>query len=312
MLIENIIDTIGETPLLRCSQLEKKYNLKANLYAKLEMFNPGGSIKDRPVYNMLVHAIKDKVIEKEGTVIEATSGNTGIALAMCCASLGLKCLIVMPESMSMERRKLIVQYGAKLILTPAKLGMSGAIAKAEEIRKEIQNSMILSQFSNPNNPSIHRLSTGVEIAHDLDGAVDILVAGVGTGGTISGIATAFSQLKIDAHIVAVEPSESPVLSKGNAGPHKIQGIGAGFVPENCNVELINEVRTASYQEAIDASRSLAKTEGVLAGISAGASLHVALQFATMSENESKNIVVVIPDTGERYISNELFEYKEES
>ncbi len=311
MLIENVMDTIGGTPLLRCSKLELKYKLKANIYAKLEMFNPGGSIKDRPVYNMILHAIQDGIIKEGGAIIEATSGNTGIALAMCSAALGLQCIIVMPESMSIERRKLITQYGAQLVLTPAKLGMKGAIAKAEEINQDTPNSMILSQFTNPNNPLIHMHTTGVEIAHDLNNKVDILVAGVGTGGTISGIAEALKNLNIQTHIVAVEPRESSVLSKNSAGPHKIQGIGAGFVPENCNIQLIDEIMTASYQEAIESSRIFAKTQGVLAGISAGAALHVAMKMAIKAENENKNIVVVIPDTGERYISDELFEYKNE-
>ncbi len=309
MLIENIMQSIGETPLLRCHQLESKLNLEGNLFCKLEIFNPGGSIKDRPVYNMLKEALNTGEIKPGATIIEATSGNTGIALAMCCTALGLTCTIVMPESMSVERKKIIVHYGANLVLTPAKLGMNGAINKAKEIQQLTPNSMLLAQFSNPNNPTSHFMTTGIEIMRDLNNEVDVLVAGVGTGGTISGIAKALQQFNIKTHVVAVEPSDSAVLSKCSAGPHKIQGIGAGFIPENYDSELIDEVRTVSYDEAILASRLLATTQGVLCGISSGAALHVAIQLAADQKNKDKNIVVIIPDTGERYISGDLFEYE---
>lgn len=299
-------ELIGRTPLLELSNLEKDEKLYANIFAKLELFNPAGSIKDR-VAKAMIEDAEEKGILKEGSVIiEPTSGNTGIGLASVAAAKGYKLIITMPETMSVERRKLIASFGAELVLTDGSKGMNGAIEKAEELSREIPNSIVAGQFVNPANPKAHFLTTGPEIWNDTDGQVDILVAGVGTGGTITGIGEYLKSKNPDIKFVGVEPVDSPVLSGGKAGAHGLQGIGAGFIPEILNTEIIDEIITVSTNEAYEASRMMAKREGVLVGISSGAALHGALLLAKKQENKGKNIVVILPDTGDRYLSTDLF------
>ena len=306
-IFDNILDTIGNTPLVRLHHIEEEYKLDAKLFAKVEYFNPGGSIKDRPAMMMIKDAFESKRINKETKIIEPTSGNTGIGLALICSYLKLDLTIIMPDTMSKERQLLIKAYGANLILTEGKLGMKRAIAKANELATQYPNSFIPSQFDNPSNIKAHYLTTAKEIAKDLDNKVDIFVAGVGTGGTLTGCASYFRDNKINTTIVAVEPSGSPVLSKNQAGPHKIQGIGAGFVPLNLDTKLIDEIIDIDNEEAFDTTNMVAKLEGLLVGISSGAALNAAIKVAKRSENKNKNIVVVFPDTGSRYLSCNVFE-----
>ena len=302
-----IIDTIGGTPLVELHNIEKKYNLKATLLAKVESFNPGGSVKDRIAKAMIEAAEKEGLINKDTVLIEPTSGNTGIGLSMVAASKGLRIIITMPETMSIERRNLLKAYGAELVLTEGAKGMKGAIAKAEELAKEIPNAFIPSQFTNMNNPRIHYLTTGKEIYEDSDGTVDIFVAGVGTGGTISGTGKYLKEQKPSIKVVAVEPESSPVLSKGTPGPHKIQGIGAGFVPDTLDTKIYDEIITISNEKAFETGRESARVEGLLVGISSGAALAAAIELAKRKENEGKTIVVLLPDTGERYLSTAMFQ-----
>ena len=306
-IFDNILETIGNTPLVRLHHIEEEYKLDVKLFAKVEYFNPGGSIKDRPAMMMIKDAFESKRINKETKIIEPTSGNTGIGLALICSYLKLDLTIIMPDTMSKERQLLIKAYGANLILTEGKLGMKGAIAKANELAKQYPNSFIPSQFDNPSNIKAHYLTTAKEIAKDLDNKVDIFVAGVGTGGTLTGCASYFRDNKINTTIVAVEPSGSPVLSKNQAGPHKIQGIGAGFVPLNLDTKLIDEIIDIDNEEAFDTTNMVAKLEGLLVGISSGAALNAAIKVAKRSENKNKNIVVIFPDTGSRYLSCNVFE-----
>ena len=297
---------IGKTPLLELTNIEKKEGLKAKVYAKLEYFNPAGSVKDRISKAMLDDAEAKGLLNKDTTIIEPTSGNTGIGLAAVAAARGYKIIIVMPETMSVERRQLMKAYGAKLELTEGAKGMKGAIAKAEELAKEIPNSFIPSQFTNSANPKVHFDTTGPEIWEDTDGEVDIFVAGVGTGGTITGVGEYLKKQKSSVKVVAVEPADSPVLSKGTAGAHKIQGIGAGFVPEVLNTKIYDEIIPVANEDAFVTGRLIGTTEGVLVGISSGAALFAALQLAKREENAGKKIVVLLPDTGDRYLSTALF------
>ena len=303
---DRIIDTIGNTPLVRLNKIEEMYGLKAKLIAKVESFNPAGSVKDRIAKAMVEDAYKKGLIKKDTVLIEPTSGNTGIGLSMVAASLGLRIIITMPDTMSVERRNLLKAYGAELVLTEGAKGMKGAISKAEELAKEIPNAFIPSQFTNMANPNMHYLTTGPEIFKDTDGSVDIFVAGVGTGGTISGTGKYLKEQKKEVKIVAVEPKSSPVLSKGTPGPHKIQGIGAGFVPETLDTKIYDEIITISNEEAFEKGRLSAQTEGILIGISSGASLAAAIKLAQREENSGKTIVVLFPDTGERYLSTAMF------
>lgn len=299
-------ELIGRTPLLELSNIEKDEKLSAYIYAKLELFNPAGSIKDRVAKAMIEDAEEKGLLKKGSVIIEPTSGNTGIGLASVAAAKGYKLIITMPETMSVERRKLIASFGAELVLTDGSKGMNGAIEKAEELSREIPNSIVAGQFVNPANPKAHFLTTGPEIWEDTDGKVDILVAGVGTGGTITGIGEYLKSKNPDIKIVGIEPIDSPVLSGGKAGAHGLQGIGAGFIPEILNTEIIDEIITVGTNEAYEASRMIAKREGVLVGISSGAALHGALLLAKREENKEKNIVVILPDTGDRYLSTDLF------
>ena len=300
----SVEELIGKTPLLEL----KRYGtgLEARLLAKLECFNPGGSAKDRVAANMIADAEISGKLSMGGTIIEPTSGNTGIGLAAIGAAKGYRVIIVMPDTMSLERQKLIAAYGAQLVLTDGALGMSGAIAKAEELAREIPNSVIAGQFDNPANPEAHEKTTGPEIWNDTDGKVDVFVAGVGTGGTLSGVGKYLKSQNPDVKIVAVEPADSPLLSEGRAGAHGIQGIGANFVPKNLDTEIYDEVIAVSTADAYSAARELAKREGVLAGISSGAALFAASSLARREENKGKSIVVLLPDTGERYLSTDLF------
>lgn len=307
MLVNNIIETIGNTPIVECHNLENKLNLEANLYVKVEFFNPGGSVKDRVAYNMIKKALESHDIDSNTTIIEPTSGNTGIGLALVCAALGLKCILVMPETMSIERRKIIKGYGAELVLTEGTLGMRGAIEKASELSNQLVNTFIPSQFENPNNPEIHVETTGEEILNDLNNNVDVFVAGIGTGGTISGVGKTLKESNEKILVIGVEPFESPMITQGIKGPHKIQGIGAGFVPINYHPEFVDQVLTITTEEAIHASKLLARTEGILVGISSGAALAIALKLAKDPLFKNKNIVALMPDTGERYLSTDLFD-----
>jgi cysteine synthase A len=304
---QKIIDTIGNTPLVELSNLESKYNLKARIIAKVEYFNPGGSVKDRIAKAMIEKAEKEGLINKDTVLVEPTSGNTGIGLSMVAASKGLKIILTMPETMSIERRNLLKAYGAELVLTEGSKGMKGAIAKAEELAKEIPNSFIPSQFTNMANPNIHYLTTGPEIFKDLDGNIDYLVAGVGTGGTLSGTGKYLKENKPSIKVVAVEPETSPVLSKGTPGPHKIQGIGAGFVPQTLDTSIYDEIITIGNEEAMEMGKESARTEGLLVGISSGAAIKAAIKLAQREENAGKTIVVILPDTGERYLSTAMFQ-----
>ena len=301
-----IIDTIGNTPLVELSNIEKKYDLKAKIIAKVERFNPGGSVKDRIAKAMIEKAEKEGLINKETVLIEPTSGNTGIGLAMVAASKGLRIILTMPETMSMERRNLLKAYGAELVLTEGAKGMKGAIEKAESLAKEIPNSFIPSQFTNMANPNIHYLTTGPEIYADLDGEIDYFVAGVGTGGTLSGVGKYLKEKNPNIKAIAVEPETSPVLSKGTPGPHKIQGIGAGFVPETLDTSIYDEVITIGNEEAFEMGKESASVEGLLVGISSGAAIKAAIKLAQREENAGKTIVVLLPDTGERYLSTPMF------
>ncbi len=305
-IYNNVTELIGRTPLLKLSNTEKELNLNGNILAKLEYFNPAGSVKDRVAIEMIEDAEAQGLLKKGSVIIEPTSGNTGIGLASVAAAKGYKLIITMPETMSVERRKLISAYGAELVLTDGSKGMNGAILKAEELAKEISDSIVAGQFVNYANPQAHRNTTGPEIWADTDGKVDILVAGVGTGGTITGTGEYLKSKNPNIKIVAVEPADSPVLSGGKAGAHGLQGIGAGFIPQVLNTEIYDEIFTVSTDEAYTSSRELAKREGVLVGISSGAALHVAIHLAKQEENANKNIVVLLPDTGERYLSTELF------
>ena len=304
---QKIIDTIGNTPLVELSNLESKYNLKARIIAKVEYFNPGGSVKDRIAKAMIEKAENEGLINKDTVLVEPTSGNTGIGLSMVAASKGLKIILTMPETMSIERRNLLKAYGAELVLTEGSKGMKGAIAKAEELAKEIPNSFIPSQFTNMANPNIHYLTTGPEIFKDLDGNIDYLVAGVGTGGTLSGTGKYLKENKPSIKVVAVEPETSPVLSKGTPGPHKIQGIGAGFVPQTLDTSIYDEIITIGNEEAMEMGKESARIEGLLVGISSGAAIKAAIKLAQREENAGKTIVVILPDTGERYLSTAMFQ-----
>lgn len=304
---QKITDLIGNTPLLELTNLEEKFGLEATLLAKLEYFNPAGSVKDRIAKAMVDDAEAKGLLKPGSVIIEPTSGNTGIGLASVAASRGYRLIITMPETMSVERRNLMKAYGAELVLTEGAKGMKGAIAKAEELAKDIPNSFIPSQFSNPANPAVHERTTGVEIWNDTDGKVDIFVAGVGTGGTISGTGAYLKSQNPNVKVVAVEPKSSPVLSKGTAGPHKIQGIGAGFVPDTLNTKIYDEIITVENEDAFETGRSIARNDGVLVGISSGAAVWAAIQLAKRPENKGKVIVALLPDTGERYLSTPMFE-----
>ena len=297
---------IGHTPLLELTHIEKKENLKARVLAKLEYFNPAGSAKDRVALSMILDAEEKGLLQPGSTIIEPTSGNTGIGLACVAAARGYRTIIVMPDSMSAERQLLMGAYGAELVLTPGALGMSGAIAKAEELAREIPGSFIPDQFGNPANAKAHYETTGPEIWSDTEGSVDIFVAGVGTGGTITGTGRFLKEKNPAVQIVAVEPADSPLLSGGKAGPHGLQGIGANFVPAVLDTSVYERIITVTTQQAYAAAREMGKTEGILVGISSGAALHAALELAKCEENSGKTIVVLLPDTGDRYLSTDLF------
>ncbi len=301
-IYRSLTELIGNTPLLELSNYNKKHNLKATIVAKLEYFNPAGSVKDRIAKAMIDDAEARGFLNEDSVIIEPTSGNTGIGLASVASARGYKIKLVMPETMSIERRNLMKAYGAEIVLTEGAKGMKGAIAKAEELAGEIPNSFIPGQFVNQANPAIHKATTGPEIWEDTDGEVDIFVAGVGTGGTITGTGEFLKSKNSKVSVVAVEPEDSPVLSEGKAGPHKIQGIGAGFIPETLNKEVYDEIVKVSNDDAFDTIKELTKTEGVLVGISSGAALKAATELALKPENEGKTIVVLLPDTGERYLS----------
>jgi cysteine synthase A len=306
-IYKKITDLIGGTPLLELTNTEKNNDLSATILAKLEYFNPAGSVKDRVAKAMIDDAEAKGILKEGSVIIEPTSGNTGIGLAAVAASRGYRLIITMPETMSIERRNLMKAYGAELVLTDGSKGMKGAIAKAEELAQEIKGSFIPSQFTNPANPAIHEKTTGVEIWDDTDGKVDIFVAGVGTGGTVSGTGAYLKSKNPNVKIVAVEPKNSPVLSEGKAGPHKIQGIGAGFVPETLNTKIYDEVITVSNEDAFETGKAIVRNEGVLVGISSGAAVWAAIQLAKRPENKGKTIVALLPDTGERYLSTPMFE-----
>lgn len=303
---KSLIELIGKTPLLELSNYNKKNDVGARIIAKLEHYNPAGSVKDRIAKSMIEDAEAKGLLNKDSVIIEPTSGNTGIGLASVAAARGYRVILTMPETMSVERRILLKAYGAELVLTEGAKGMKGAIAKAEELAAEIPNSFIPGQFVNPANPEVHKATTGPEIWDDTDGAVDILVSGVGTGGTISGAGEFLKFKKADIKVVAVEPADSPVLSEGKAGPHKIQGIGAGFIPDTLNTKIYDEVFPVKNEEAFATGKAIAKAEGLLVGISSGAALFAATQIAKRPENKGKIIVVILPDTGERYLSTPLF------
>ena len=306
MLYKNLSDLVGNTHLVELTKIEKKLQLKAKICAKVEYFNPAGSVKDRIALQMINDA-EEAHLAKEGTTfIEPTSGNTGIGIASIARAKGYNAIIVMPESMSIERRKLIQAYGAKLVLTEASKGMKGAIERANQLKEEIPNSLILGQFDNPSNPKAHYLHTGPEIYQDLNGKVDAFVAGVGTGGTVSGVGKFLKEKNPNIKVVGVEPASSPVLTKGVAGPHMIQGIGAGFVPNTLNRDILDEVIAVSNEDAFEYGRLIGETEGMLVGISSGAALKGAIELASRKEFEGKNIVVLLPDTGDRYLSTKLF------
>ena len=305
---KHITELIGHTPLLELSSYEKEMGLEAHVIAKLEYFNPLGSVKDRVACAMIEDGIKNGTINSETVIIEPTSGNTGIGLAGVCASKGLQLILTMPDTMSVERRKIVTALGAKVVLTQGRLGMKGAIAKAEELKIEYGNAFIPQQFENPSNPAIHEVTTAKEIIKDLDGNVDIFIASVGTGGTITGTARGLKANNINVQVIAVEPASSAVLSGGKPGPHKIQGIGAGFIPKVMDISVVDEIITIENEEAFDATRKVAATDGLLVGISSGAVISAAFKVAQRPENKGKNIVVLLPDTGERYLSTSLFEF----
>ncbi|HZK39529.1 MAG TPA: cysteine synthase A [Clostridia bacterium] len=305
---KTITDLIGNTPLLELKNFQKQNNLSATILAKLEFFNPAGSVKDRIAKEMIDVAEKAGTLKAGSVIIEPTSGNTGIGLACVAAARGYKVILTMPETMSIERRKLLEAYGAELILTDGTKGMKGAIEKAKELAAQTPNSFIPSQFSNPVNADAHRRTTGPEIWEDTDGTVDILVVGIGTGGTITGTGEYLKSKNPKIKVIAVEPADSPILSKGTSGPHKIQGIGAGFVPDVLNTSVYDEVITVENEAALETGRSIVKTEGILVGISSGAALWAAGEVAKRPENEDKTIVLILPDTGERYLSTALFDF----
>ena len=299
-------ELIGKTPLVEILNIEKEFNLKAKLLVKLEYFNPAGSIKDRIALNIIEKAEKDGILKENSVIIEPTSGNTGIGLAAVAASKGYRVILTMPETMSVERRNILKAYGAEVVLTEGSKGMKGAIEKAEELSKNIENSFLAGQFDNPANPETHINTTGPEIWEDTDGTVDIFVAGIGTGGTISGTGEYLKSKNPNIKIIGVEPFDSPVISKGISGPHKIQGIGAGFIPNTLNKTVIDEMVTVRNEDAFETSKKLTKKEGILTGISSGAALYAAINEAKKKENEGKTIVVILPDSGDRYYSTPLF------
>ncbi len=305
-IYKGTLGLIGNTPLVEAVNIEKKYDLKARLLVKLEYFNPAGSVKDRIAKAMIEDAEERGQLKPGSVIIEPTSGNTGIGLAAIAAAKGYRVILTMPETMSVERRNILKAYGAEIVLTDGAKGMKGAIAKADELAATIENSFIPGQFNNPANPKVHRETTGPEIWNDTEGAVDIFVAGVGTGGTVTGIGEFLKSKKPEVKIVAVEPATSPVLSEGKSGPHKIQGIGAGFVPEVLNTQIYDEIIPVENEKAFETSKELTRTEGVLTGISSGAALYAALQLAQRPENEGKTIVALLPDSGDRYYSTPLF------
>ncbi len=305
MYAKNVRELVGNTPLVKLNKISNE--TETTILGKCEFLNPSHSVKDRIALNMIDNALKDGKIDKNTTIIEPTSGNTGIGLAMVCASYGLKLILTMPSSMSIERRKLLGGFGAKLVLTDAKFGMNGAIQKADELSSEIENSFIPQQFNNPNNPKIHELTTAKEIWKDTNGKVDILIAAVGTGGTVTGTGKALKEKNPNIKVYAVEPDLSPVLSGGKPGPHKIQGIGAGFVPKVLDTDIYDDVIQVSYENSLATTRELAKTEGLLVGLSAGANAYVAKQIASKPENRGKTIVTILCDTGERYLSSGIYE-----
>jgi cysteine synthase A len=305
-IYKKLTDLIGNTPLLELTRYEQDNNLQSTILAKLEYFNPAGSVKDRIAKAMIEDAEKKGLLKKDSVIIEPTSGNTGIGLASVAAAKGYRIILTMPETMSVERRNLLKAYGAELVLTDGTKGMKGAIEKSKELAETIPNSFIPSQFTNPANPAVHKATTAVEIYNDTDGKVDILVAGVGTGGTITGVGEYLKAKNKNIKIIAVEPADSPVLSQGKAGPHKIQGIGAGFIPDTLNTKIYDEIIPVSNEDAFETGRKLALREGLLVGISSGAALFAATQVAKRPENKNKVIVVILPDTGERYLSTPLF------
>ena len=307
MLYESIAETIGGTPLVELRNIEKEFGLEARLFAKIEAFNPAGSVKDRIAKSMIDQLEASGKINKDTVLIEPTSGNTGIALASIATAKGYKIILVMPETMSIERRKLMKAYGAELVLTEGSKGMKGAVAKADELAKSTPNSIIPGQFVNPANPAIHFETTGPEIYRDLDGKVDVFIAGVGTGGTISGAGRYLKSKNPDIRVVAVEPKSSPLLSEGRTGPHKIQGIGAGFIPDTLDTKIYDEVYAVADEDAFAGGRLVGRKEGILVGISSGANISAAIAIAKRPENKGKNIVAILADTGERYLSTALFE-----
>ena len=306
-IAKKLTDLIGHTPLLELSNYEKKHALEATLIAKVESFNPLSSVKDRVGFALIQDAEERGLVNQDTTIIEPTSGNTGVGLAFVAASRGYRLILTMPETMSLERRRLVSALGAELVLTEGAAGMKGAIAKAEELAKEIPNSFIPGQFTNPANPAAHRATTAQEIWEDTDGKIDLFVVGIGTGGTITGTGEGLKAHNPGIRIVGVEPASSPVISQGKAGPHKIQGIGAGFVPDILNTDILDEVLTATNEDAYATAKELARTEGLLVGISAGAAVFAATQLAKRPENKGKQIVVLLPDTGERYLSTGVFD-----
>jgi cysteine synthase len=310
-IAQKLTDLIGNTPLLELANFNSHHKLNAKIIAKLEYFNPGGSVKDRIGKAMIEDAERRGILKPDSVIIEPTSGNTGIALALVAAAKGYRLIITLPETFSIERRNLLKALGAELVLTPGTQGMKGAIAKAVELAEITPNSFVPQQFKNPANPEIHRTTTAEEVWKDTDGEVDIFIAGVGTGGTVTGVGEILKKRKPDVKIIAVEPADSPVISGGNPGPHKIQGIGPGFVPDVLNRSVLDEIITVTNENAFESSRQLARTEGLLVGISSGAATWAALQVAKRPENKGKKIVVILPDTGERYLSTILYQFEDE-